>query len=1306
MLFVQHAVAEGHTPSAADTKGLSDYLCSSITLPDDTVLTSLPKRKPTAVANRNRNAMILPDSALVGHPKSPKQQQLSEQLSRGDLEKKMHSDLSEWVQSMAVTMNRISARRRDGMLRDSLSANSMAADDSDDVKQRSPLLDLVPVLPPPLPEPAPRVKEPPRPKTWWDQLLVDVIDRHKEVTMVSRRRKAILRKRSKQIEKEDDERKAKLGIFKSPEQADRALRDQHKRLAKWTVQQVMKKWSYMEDILSEQRQVEEEVEKSKKDKRLLFDMLHRSTQLLEDQRAADLSASSSSGSSASASDISDDAESDSERNTSADEEDAGRSSALHELISDQPVDIEELRRRYFDGQHLASSDDRNGKQAADIATEDAAAESSDEEAVIPSEQSDTEFSSESSDGDNSGDEMTELQRDQDVPMSSLLDQYHKRELDEQVIANPESVNSDADAEEEMLGIEQLATPIKPEHFIEQPFLLRGSLREYQRQGLDWLASLHQHEINGILADEMGLGKTIQTIALLAHLACDKGIWGPHLVIVPTSVLLNWEQEFHKWLPGFKVLSYYGGRAERKLKRKGWSKRNAFHVCITSYQLAIQDASVFKRKPWYYMILDEAQAIKNFRSQRWQTLLGFKSAARLLLTGTPLQNSLIELWSLMYFLMPEKLGLGDGDGGDGDDASGFAELDHFREWFSQPLEKLLAAQPEIAAPVGSGVSGNVEFNTSLFLQGSGVVTEQEEAESSLYSTQTDAQQAVQKLHTVLRPHILRRLKQDVETQLPDKVEHVVYCSLSKRQRFLYDDFMSRSLTRETLQSGTYMNVMGCLMQLRKVCNHPDLFETRPIVTSWVMPGPSCVAAYRRTEDLVRGMLQKCTGNSQGNIDWFAKRPWQEASRGSMSSWGLRGLVRTGNEQHHDRLAWNRAKELDATLMLLRQGLVHAAQGLEVVATEEKSWDDLQMRPVSSRYTCVEESARHQKWLEASRNQDMWMGLAKDNMWRVRGLAFCPIYGASTLQTCQVVPSLRERLGDMADGSLVLTGKQRLEAYQDMIANFVCVTPSVVVASEGSDLEAVYPHLRPTPELAEGSSSFASREQRPTILHMNRRVSRHTGPIRPIEVRQQIAFPEPFLLQYDCGKLQALERLLGRLVREGHRALLFTQMTKVLDILEKWLNLHGYRYLRLDGATKVEQRWRLTERFNHDPKWKVFISSTRAGGLGINLTGADTVIFYDSDWNHAMDAQCQDRCHRIGQLREVHIYRLISESTIEEAIWRKQCEKRWLNQVVIQEGRFDPNADKNARQSNKTTTSGAGKQLAQTQDGGGVGLNVGD
>ncbi len=152
---------------------------------------------------------------------------------------------------------------------------------------------------------------------------------------------------------------------------------------------------------------------------------------------------------------------------------------------------------------------------------------------------------------------------------------------------------------------------------------------------------------------MGLGKTIQTIALLGYLACSKGIWGPHLIVVPTSVLLNWEMEFKRFLPGFKTMSYYGSPKERAAKRQGWSDPHAFNVCITSYQLALADAVIMRRKQWIYLILDEAHNIKNFKSKRWETLLGFKAHHRLLLTGTPLQNNLMELWSLLYFLMPDE-----------------------------------------------------------------------------------------------------------------------------------------------------------------------------------------------------------------------------------------------------------------------------------------------------------------------------------------------------------------------------------------------------------------------------------------------------------------------------------------------------------------------------------------------------------------------------------------------------------------------------------------------------------------------------
>ena len=233
--------------------------------------------------------------------------------------------------------------------------------------------------------------------------------------------------------------------------------------------------------------------------------------------------------------------------------------------------------------------------------------------------------------------------------------------------------------------------------------------------------------------------------MLAHLAGERGLWGPHLIVVPTSTLLNWEMELKRWCPALKIITYYGSAKERKLKRTGWTKRNAFHVCITSYQLVVGDANVFRRKRWAYLILDEAQNIKNFRSQRWQTLLNFNSQRRLLLTGTPLQNSLMELWALMHFLMPHV----------------FKSQKEFQYWFANPLNKIVERDG------GKGDGGRAR-------------------RANMH--------AVRRLHQVVRPFLLRRLKRDVAKQLPKKYEHVVRCPLSRRQRVLYDDFLSRSSTR--------------------------------------------------------------------------------------------------------------------------------------------------------------------------------------------------------------------------------------------------------------------------------------------------------------------------------------------------------------------------------------------------------------------------------------------------------------------------------------------------------------------------------
>lgn len=722
---------------------------------------------------------------------------------------------------------------------------------------------------------------------------------------------------------------------------------------------------------------------------------------------------------------------------------------------------------------------------------------------------------------------------------------------------------------------------KAEIVIPYPFLLNNingfKLRNYQLEGLSWLVSLFYNRLNGILADEMGLGKTIQTISLLAHIAGHVGIWGPHLIIVPTSTILNWEMEFKRWCPGFKVMTYYGSTKVRKEKRTGWTKPNAFHVCITSYQLAVQDASVFKRKKWYYMILDEAHNIKNFRSQRWQTLLNFNTKRRLMLTGTPLQNSLMELWSLMHFLMPHV----------------FQSQKEFKYWFSNPLTSMVESNP------GSKTTGN--------------------------------NAVVQRLHSIMRPFMLRRLKTEVAKQLPKKYEHIVDVDLSRRQSYLYEDFISRASTQSKLTSGNYMGMMSVLMKLRQVCNHPDIFEPRVILSPFVMEPLEVVVAAR--------MLR--TG----------KEPFNLVHGDNLACRELSSLTKSSA---------NRVEEL-------------AAQGkqlIEVITNPATAADPLSPKLVLTRsaltagnlnvekstQTIFANACENHRRLQETKKMERAVAVAEMNHKRCQSASLAPLYGCSLRKFLSVdtIP------GDVLDSEVwkgvVPSLEKRVEKMLPAIERFVCNPP---VCKAGK------PRLV-TPNRV--VSTFKSNWETVQVKRVEQKLRSGLAVFHPASIRLTLAFPDRMLVQYDCGKLQVLAKLLRKLKSGGHRVLIFTQMTKMLNILEQFLNLHGHIYLRLDGSTKVEARQQMMDRFNSDKRVFVFILSTRSGGLGINLTGADTVIFYDSDWNPCMDAQAQDRAHRIGQTRDVHIYRLVTKHTVEENIMLKANQKRQLNKLSVEDGNF--------------------------------------
>uniref|UniRef100_A0A665VZX0 Snf2-related CREBBP activator protein n=1 Tax=Echeneis naucrates TaxID=173247 RepID=A0A665VZX0_ECHNA len=1097
---------------------------------------------------------------------------------------------------------------------------------------------------------------------------------------------------------------------------------------------------------------------------------------------------------------------------------------LDELAKEGDMSIEELLEKYkgayasdFEAPSASGSKASSDSEVSGDEEEESEEDESDVESNTSSSEEESEEEEDDDDDDDCGDEGMEVllkEGDHSPPSSSSRP---KKEISH-IAATAESLQPKGYT----LATTKVKTPI--------PFLLHGTLREYQHIGLDWLVTMYEKKLNGILADEMGLGKTIQTIALLAHLACEKGNWGPHLIIVPTSVMLNWEMELKRWCPGFKILTYFGSQKERKLKRQGWTKPNAFHVCITSYKLVLQDHQAFRRKSWRYLILDEAQNIKNFKSQRWQSLLNFNSHRRLLLTGTPLQNSLMELWSLMHFLMPHV----------------FQSHREFKEWFSNPLTGM--------------IEGSQEYNEGL----------------------------VKRLHKVLRPFLLRRIKADVEKQMPKKYEHVVRCRLSKRQRFLYDDFMAQASTRETLASGHFMSVINILMQLRKVCNHPNLFDPRPIQSPFITqrivfhtaslvqealdvsplkrcdlslfnlvsmenrvsryqadvflpchkvsrqliqeimespeppprpkpvrmkvnrmfqpppkgdnrpvllmnkptcsvppaaqtprpppateasaaPAPAPVVQQGKSNPPkkdVRGKREKqkylvfkastnifsvthlFTGEvvSIAQLASLAGRPVSSCQGSKPVTFQLQGnkLTLSGAQIHQVPAAAPRPVQGNV-MHLVSSGVQHhlisqPAQVTVQSATNTHPASTSSTAPAANRLKnhpsapvkaglcppwqwplplvlllrhplpCtptptrpLSETLLHcklrsaplcpppmvmllvflfeclsvittfisalclsrvhlpspQSWLADSRKQQHDSRL--DFIIRVneQHCAAKPVYGQEVLDFLTFLPGPRPSPAALRTECEWVRSGQSSCLFTHLL--FFCGFYRFTFVIPPVEAPPISMHCcHPPPSLSHKQTVFSSM--------LSTQVAPLTRSLHRIQCNMRTQFPDLRLIQYDCGKLQTLHTLLRKLKTGGHRVLIFTQMTRMLDVLEQFLNYHGHIYLRLDGSTRVEQRQALMERFNADRRIFCFILSTRSGGVGVNLTGADTVVFYDSDWNPTMDAQAQDRCHRIGQTRDVHIYRLISERTVEENILKKANQKRMLGDMAIEGGNF--------------------------------------
>ncbi|OXB82271.1 UNVERIFIED_CONTAM: hypothetical protein H355_007968 [Colinus virginianus] len=704
----------------------------------------------------------------------------------------------------------------------------------------------------------------------------------------------------------------------------------------------------------------------------------------------------------------------------------------------------------------------------------------------------------------------------------------------------------------------LANPsIRAGEDIPQPTIFNGKLKGYQLKGMNWLANLYEQGINGILADEMGLGKTVQSIALLAHLAERENIWGPFLIISPASTLNNWHQEFARFVPKFKVLPYWGNPHDRKVIRKFWSQKTLytqdapFHVVITSYQLVVQDVKYFQRVKWQYMVLDEAQALKSSSSVRWKILLQFQCRNRLLLTGTPIQNTMAELWALLHFIMPTL----------------FDSHEEFNEWFSKDIES------------------------------------HAENKSAIDENQ------LSRLHMILKPFMLRRIKKDVENELSDKIEVLMYCQQTSRQKLLYqalknkisiDDLLQSSMGTTQQAQTTTSSLMNLVMQFRKVklyfCDIGINEESCFSFLRFIDVSPAEMANLMNQGHLARWLALFLSLKASYRLHHL--RFWMEPER---------------EKQQGSRYLENKDFLLDVNFPLsfpnlhsctLLQNLVFSSHCRAVTGYSDHVI--LRRRSATSRARC-----------------------------------------------CQVTEL----------PSFLCIASPRVTAVP---LEFYCNDRSAEyerrALREGGSLEAKQCVVNGAPELAadwQKQSSQFFPEYPGGLLG-----------IRPQNGWSFIRIPDKESLITDSGKLHALDLLLTRLKSQGHRVLIYSQMTRMIDLLEEYMVYRKHTYMRLDGSSKISERRDMVADFQNRNDIFVFLLSTRAGGLGINLTAADTVIFYDSDWNPTVDQQAMDRAHRLGQTKQVTVYRLICKGTIEERILQRAKEKSEIQRMVISGGNFKP------------------------------------
>ncbi|XP_044729933.1 SWI/SNF-related matrix-associated actin-dependent regulator of chromatin subfamily A containing DEAD/H box 1 homolog isoform X1 [Chrysoperla carnea] len=315
----------------------------------------------------------------------------------------------------------------------------------------------------------------------------------------------------------------------------------------------------------------------------------------------------------------------------------------------------------------------------------------------------------------------------------------------------------------------------------QPSILTTDLKlaGYQMVGLNWLAVMHAQGVNGILADEMGLGKTVQVIAFLAHLKQIGAARGPHLIVVPASTLENWNNELARWCPALKVFMYYGSQEDRRTMRISWSRGGleGYDIVLTTYSMVMsspEERKMFRITQMHYVVFDEAHMLKNMNTQRYENLVRIKASNRILLTGTPLQNNLLELMSLLIFVMPTMFA---------------GKTDDLKNLFQK------------TSKASSTKADNEDNDLPPF-----------------------ERDQIAQAKRIMKPFVLRRLKRDVLKDLPAKTDQTLLVPMNEAQSERYKKLIQSFQSDDgTIYSNGEVSGMAMMMDMRKLSNHPLLLR---------------------------------------------------------------------------------------------------------------------------------------------------------------------------------------------------------------------------------------------------------------------------------------------------------------------------------------------------------------------------------------------------------------------------------------------------------------------------------------------------